>query len=86
MEDMQATPQTGSELYSFARGAIASLFATDEWMVVYIELCLPHLIEVALAIGSDDLFLLAVRSDDEIRLAEDALQRVLIIHEHVTRR
>ena len=45
-------------------------------MVVYIELCLPHLIEVALTSGTDDLFL----------LAEDALQRVLIIHEHVARR
>ena len=55
-------------------------------MVAHIELCLPHLIEVALTIGSDDLFLLAVGSDDEIRLAEDALQRVLIIDEHVARR
>ena len=55
-------------------------------MVAHIELCLPHFIEVALAIGTDDLFLLAVRSDDEIRLAKDALQRVLIIYEHVARR
>ena len=86
VEDVQAAIKACRQLDGFTRGAIACLFATDERVVVYIELLFAYGGEVVLAVSTDDLFLLAVRGDDEVGLREDTLKGLLIIDKHITRR
>ena len=55
-------------------------------MIAYIEFVLGYLSEEVLPIGTDDLLLLTVGSDDEVGLAEYALEGMAVIHEHITGR
>ena len=86
VEDVQAAIKACRQLDGFTRGTIACLFAADERVVVYIELLFAYGGEVVLAVSSDDLFLLAVRGDDEVGLREDTLKGLLVIDKHITRR
>ena len=65
---------------------VAGLLATDQWVIAYIEFVCGDLSEEVLPIGTDDLLLLAVGSDDEVGLAEYSLECMAVIHEHIARR
>ena len=82
---MQTGIQAGSQFNRLGRALVAGLLATDLAMERDIQI-LAMQVRVILDITPDHLLFLRVDGDQHTGLAEDTLQRVFLVHQHISRR
>ena len=85
MQDMQTGIQAGSQFNRLGRALVAGLLATDLTMERDIQI-LAIQVRIILDITPDHLLFLRVDGDQHTGLAEDTLQRVFLVHQHISRR
>ena len=85
MQDMQTGIQAGSQFNRLGRALVAGLLATDLAMERDIQI-LAMQVRVILDITPDHLLFLRMDGDQHTGLAEDTLQRVFLVHQHISRR